>query len=144
MKKFRFPFTSTDCEGSLILRLGAKTRTLAVPSHKSVLLMMEVVLMMRMMMRMGNGMMQQVALRFVYLHPDHHHQKNWPRADHSGHQSCLAGHRIGWSRNTSASKPVIYIFISIKYLFLFYVYFVSFLFCLRYSKGVGTHQLQIR
>ena len=126
MKKFRFPFTSTDCEGSLILRLGAKTRTLAVPSHKSVLLMMEVVL----MMRMGNGMVWQIALRFFYLHPHHphphpHHQKNWPRADHSGHQSCLVGHRIGWSWHTSASNPVIYIFLKhqtfVSFLCLFFL-----------------------
>ena len=63
MKKFRFPFTSTDCEGSLILRLGAKTRTLAVPSHKSVLpivMMMLLTIMgrMRMILMMGSLILQ--------------------------------------------------------------------------------------
>ena len=62
-KKFRFPFTSTDCEGSLILRLGAKTRTLAVRSHKSLLpivMMMLLTIMgrMRMILMMGSLILQ--------------------------------------------------------------------------------------
>ena len=63
MKKFRFPFTSTDCEGFLILRLGAKTRTLAVRSHKSLLpivMMMLLTIMgrMRMILMMGSLILQ--------------------------------------------------------------------------------------
>ena len=63
MKKFRFPFTSTDCEGSLILRLGANTRTLAVRSHKYLLpivMMMLLTIMgtMRMILMMGSLILQ--------------------------------------------------------------------------------------